>query len=149
MHKTIQEEGLQVTIQDTIKCYKDNFTKYWEGEKYKWIAVKHYREHWNIDTDDFAGMLIEAFSQSSNLLSGAMYYPYRMLCAFAQFDSEKMRELFRVFYTEELPLYDRIQSFRAGCEDLLTAFRESSPEYAKAKNHYQDLRAICEYLSFE
>ena len=137
-----------MTIQETIQNYKKNFLQYWEAEKYKWVAVKHFQDHWNIDAEDFAGMMVEAFSQSANLLNGAMYYPRGMICALAEFNPERMRELFRLLYNEELSLADRIKPFRSGCEELLTAFRESSPDNEKAKNHYQDLRAICAYLSF-
>ena len=138
-----------MTIQETIQNYKKNHLQYWEAEKYKWIAVKHFQDHWNIDAEDFAGMIVEALSQSANLLNGAMYYPRGMICALAEFNPEKMRELFRLLYNEKISLADRIKPFRSGCEELLTAFRESSPENAKAKNHYQDLRAICAYLSFK
>ena len=138
-----------MTIQETINHYKDHISVYWEAEKYKWKAVKHYRDYWNINAEDFPGMLTEAFSQATNLLGGAMYYPYGMICVLSQFSPERMRELFRLLYDEKLSLADRIQSYRSGCEELLIAFRESSPDNEKAKNHYQDLRAICVYLSFE
>ena len=62
-----------MTIQDTIQFYKDNFTKCWEDEKYKWVAVQHYKEHWDIDAPDFAGMVAEAFGRAGNLLAGGMY----------------------------------------------------------------------------
>ena len=93
-----------MTIQETIQNYKKNHLQYWEAEKYKWIAVKHFQDHWNIDAEDFAGMIVEALSQSANLLNGAMYYPRGMICVLAEFNPEKMRELFRLLYNEELSL---------------------------------------------
>ena len=59
-----------------------------------------------------------------------------------------MRSLFRLLYNEELPLVERLQPFRTGCDELLEAFRQNAAEPEKAKNHYQDLRALCVYLSF-
>lgn len=138
-----------MTIQDTIAYYKQNFSACWNEEKYKWEAVKHYKEHWNIDAEDFAGMVEEAFRLSNNLLAGGMYYAYKMICAFAKIDPVKMRSLFKLLYDEKLPLTSRLQPFRSGCEELLKVFQSSSPENAKALNHYQDLRALCVYLSFE
>lgn len=138
-----------MTIQDAIANYKSHFAANWEDEKYKWVAVQHFREKWNIEADNFAEMLADAYGEAANLLSGAMYYPLRMICAFAQRDPEKMRGLFRLLYNEELPLVERLQPFRDGCNEMLKELRESGPEYEKAKNHYQDLRALCVYLSFK
>ena len=137
-----------MTIREVLARYKSDFAKYWEDEKYKWIAVQHFQENWNIEAEDFAGMLKESFSQTYNLLQGGMYYANKMLCALAQQDPEKMRSLFRLLYDENLSLVERLQPFRTGCDELLEEFRKSAAEPEKAKNHYQDLRALCVYLSF-
>ncbi len=138
-----------MNIQDTLDYYKQNISKYWNDEKYKWRAVKHYKGHWNIEAEDFPGMLEEALKQTANLLAGGMYYANKMVCAFARLNPEKMRGLFKLLYNENLPLVERIQPFRSGCEELLKEFQNSNPENTKAMNHYQDLRALFVYLSFE
>ncbi len=137
-----------MTIQDAIKFYKDNIDYYWNDEKYKWIAVEHFRKHWDIDAPDFAGMVTEAFSHANNLLAGGMYYAYGMLCELAKQDPEKMRSLFRTLYNEDMPLGDRLNTWWAVCNEMLKVFQENAAEPQKAKNHYQDLRAVCVYLSF-
>ena len=138
-----------MTIREVLDYYKKDFVKYWEEEKYKWVAVQHFQDNWNIEAADFASMLEESISQAYNLLQGGMYYASKMLCTLAKQDPEKMRSLFRLLYNEDLPLVDRLQSFRTGCDDILEQFRQTSSEPEKAKNHYQDLRALCVYLSFE
>lgn len=138
-----------MTIHDAVVLYKDNISKCWEDEKYKWEAVKHYQLHWDIEAENFAGMLEEAFSQTYNLLQGGMYYAYKKLCILAKTEPEKMRSLFRMLYDESLPLEERLQPFRSGCDELLEAYRNTLADPEKAKNHYQDLRALCVYLSFE
>lgn len=138
-----------MTIRDALKYYKDNFAKCWEDEKYKWVAVKHFQENWKIDAGNFAEMLEQSLSQSYNLLQGGMYYASKMVCALAKVDPEKMRSLFRTLFNEDIPLAERLQPFRSGCDELLDVYRSQitrSPE--KALNHYQDLRALCVYLSF-
>lgn len=137
-----------MTIREVLAYYKKDFTKYWEEEKYKWIAVQHFQENWDIEAKDFAGMLTESLSQAYNLLRGGMYYASNMLCVLAKQDPEKMRSLFHLLYDEDLPLVERLQPFRSGCDELLEAYRQSAAEPEKAKNHYQDLRALCVYLSF-
>ena len=114
-----------MTIHDAVVFYKDNISKCWEDEKYKWEAVKHYRLHWDIEAEDFAAMLEEAFSQTYNLLQGGMYYAYKMLCILAKTDPEKMRSLFRMLYEESLPLEERLQPFRSGCDELMEAYRNT------------------------
>ena len=137
-----------MTIQDAIKFYKDNIDYYWNDEKYKWIAVEHFQKHWNIDAPDFAEMVAEAFSRAKNLLAGGMYYAYGMLCDLAKQDPEKMRSLFRTLYNEDMPLGDRLKIWWATCDEMLKVFQENAAEPQKAKKHYQDLRAVCVYLSF-
>ena len=73
-----------MTIREVLARYKSDFAKYWEDEKYKWIAVQHFQENWNIEAEDFAAMLKESFSQTYNLLQGGMYYANKMLCVLAQ-----------------------------------------------------------------
>lgn len=137
-----------MTIRDTVEFYKSNIAKYWSDEKYKWEAVKHFQDHWNIEADDFAGMLEESLSLAFNLLNGPMYFSHGMICGLTRQNPEKMRSLFRLLFDEKLSLVDRLQPFRDGCEELMDDFRKAADNPSKAKNHYQDLRALCVYLSF-
>ena len=36
--------------------YKKIFDERWQGEKYKWEAVKWFQDHWDINANDFADM---------------------------------------------------------------------------------------------
>lgn len=137
-----------MTIRDAIVYYRKNISKCWEDEKYKWVATKHFQDNWDIDAADFAGMLEESLNHAFNLLGGGMYYANKMVCVLAQQNPEKMRSLFKLLFDESIPLVDRIRPFRSGCDALLEAFRENNPDREKALNHYQDLRALCVYLSF-
>lgn len=141
------------TITDKIKAvvteYINDFQRVNKDERYKWEAIGHYKRHWDINAEDFSAMYIEAFKQAGNLLAAGMYYPYKMIAQFSETDPEKVRSLFIALYDETIPLEDRYVKFRAGCEELLTAYRNSDPSHSKAKNHYQDLHAISVYLAFE
>ena len=138
-----------MTIHHAVQYYKQNIDKYWQDEAYKWIAVKHYRSTWNIEAVDFPAMLENSLSQAYNLLTGAMYYPKKMICILAKMNPERVRELFKRLYNENTALGERIALFRSGCDELLVELRNNVPGNEKAKNHYQDLRAICVYLTFE
>ena len=36
-----------------LSAYKQHFPKHWEDEKYKWEAVQHFQNYWNIYAEDF------------------------------------------------------------------------------------------------
>ena len=38
-------------------------------EYYKWEAVKHFQEHWDIDAPDFAAMFKESVKETYNLIN--------------------------------------------------------------------------------
>ena len=127
-------------IRKIIAEYKKNFTQINKEERYKWEAVGCYRRNWDIEAENFAQMYAEAFKEASNLLAANMYWPYKMVITFAEQEPDKVRELFKMLYNEEIPLAQRYVDFRAAFDEF----------YKPQKlNHYQDLHAISEYLSFE
>lgn len=136
-------------IHFVIDHYKEHFDAVNQGERYKWEAIAWYKKHWEIDAPNFAQMLEEAFGKAKNLLASAMYYPYRMITEYAQANPEEVRRIFKILYDESLPLEERYQVFRDSCKSGVDQIRAKNPEYEKAVNHYQDLRAIMVYLTFE
>lgn len=144
----MEENHTGMSIGGVLDRYRADFHRFWNEERYKWVAVKHYKDNWNIDAEDFAAMLAEAFKWSGNLLAGAMYYPYKMICVFAQENPEVVREMFRRLYDEGRPLAERYREFRTSCGQCLADLL-SRQNSTKTLNHYQDLRAVSVYLSFE
>ena len=63
-----------------LEGYKKYFPTYWEGaEKYKWEAVKHFQDHWNIDAENFGDMFKLATDKTANLLASGYSYPRRAM----------------------------------------------------------------------
>lgn len=135
-----QENVHYNTIKDLISRYKHDFDKINEQERYKWEAVKHYKDNWNINASDFAGMLEKAFAKTYNLLAAGQYYARKMLVGISKEHPEEVRSLFKILYNESLPLENRFDDFRAGFDEFVSK-REIS--------HYQDLHAVSVYLTFE
>lgn len=127
-------------IREIISNYKANFERVNQEERYKWEAVGCYKRKWDIEAENFAEMYAEAFKETANLLSSSMYWPYKMVITFAEQEPNRVRELFQMLYNEDIPLAQRYVDFRAA----FNAFFK--PQKLK---HYQDLRAIALYLSFE
>lgn len=163
LYEYVGENYSLPTIEGVIAAYKADFEKVDDNERYKWEAIAHYKAHWNIEAENFAAMIHEAFrwageqykrprdgkKDGGNLLTSSMYYPYRMLVELSTFEPETMRSLFRRLLDEERPLSQRYEEFRNGCDKCLESWRNSDPSYVGFKNHYQDLRAISVYLTFE
>ena len=134
-------------IRLVIAHYKANFATVNAEERYKWEAIHWYKQHWDIDAPDFANMLATAFSKAFNLLSSGMYYPYKVITEYANANPEAVRKIFRILYDENMPLAERYQFFRESCQMWIEG--QSSESSGKSLNHYQDLRAVMVYLTFQ
>jgi len=124
-----------------IELYKRDFATIHGEEIYKWRAIKCFQDNWNLEAKDFPAMLKEAFAASANLLSGADYYPVRMLQVVAEHDPETLRTIFAALFNEEDGLEQRVQAFQDG-------FMRLRDLYFPGKNDYQDQRAVMVYLCF-
>lgn len=142
-------DRVRAGIRKIISHYKQHFTEADQGERYKWEAIGWYKKHWDINASDFAAMLEVAFSKTANLLASGMYYPYRMIVAYAQADPEEVRRIFKQLHNEELPLAQRYSAFRESCQRYIDKRKQNDPGREKALQHYQDLRAVMVYLTFE
>ena len=40
-------------LRSVLESYKKDFKRQWHEEKYKWEAVKHFQDHWDINASDF------------------------------------------------------------------------------------------------
>ena len=130
----------QVKLHDLIQSYKADFADNICNELYKWRAVAHFQQHWDINASDFKAMLETALNfNDDNLLAGAMYFPKRMIWRFAEFDKDAVKDMFVNLFDEEQDLAERINAFSASADNILKRW---NPE----KNHYQDYRAISTYL---
>lgn len=142
-------DRVRAGIRKVISHYKRHFTEADRNERYKWEAIGWYKKHWDINASDFATMLEVAFSKTGNLLASGMYYPYRMIVAYAQTDPEEVRRIFKQLHNEELPLAQRYSAFRESCQRYIDKRKKNDPGREKALQHYQDLRAVMVYLTFE
>lgn len=164
LYEYVGENYKATTIADVIAAYKKDFARVDDQERYKWEAIAHYKQHWDIDAPNFAAMYREAYRYAGeqyrrerdgkldggNLLTSSMYYPYKMIIEFAEADGELVRQMFRSLLDESIPLERRYMDFRASCDKCLEALRQRQPERgSKSLNHYQDLRAASVYLTFE
>ena len=65
-----------------LNDYKKDFSKlFWtnktQNEKYKWVAVKHFQDNWDIDADDFFGNVYTSNSENGKSVSCNELFPSR------------------------------------------------------------------------
>jgi len=124
-----------------LQAYKKNFVaEHWNGEKYKWEAVKRFQDKWDINAQDFPEMLNRSLSKTSNLLASANNFPRNMIVGFAKSVPEKVRSMFIDLFDENKDTFERMTAFKMQSENLLEEYGNG------AKHHYQYENAISTYL---
>lgn len=122
--------------------YKKHYGQIEKKEIYKWKAVVHFRENWDIEADNFPKMLEKALSKTSNLMSSGSYYPRRMIVWAAEKEPEEVRLLFRLLYDLSFDVKERIETFRSGIDAIIEKHKEGT-----IGKSYQDHRAVMVYLN--
>ena len=133
-------------IKEIVELYKADFERIDSEERYKWIAVKHFQDNWNIEAINFADMLENAFSKNINLLDTGVARPLGLLVSFAKHQPDTVRALFRDLYNESLPIEERKSNFVEGVGFFVSKMRL---EDANWKSTFQDQHAISVYLTFK
>ena len=135
-------------MRQVLAQYKADFSSWWEqkNEKYKWIAVKHFQDKWNIDAENFGEMFKEATKKAGNLLNSKGNYPGSMICDFAMVDDNTTREMFRALFDESKDLAGRVKAFQETAKEMWTTHNAGRSPNDKWKSHFQNTNAISTYL---
>ncbi|MEH7239099.1 AAA family ATPase [Bacillus sp. JJ1562] len=134
----INLEKLKAVLVD----YKRDFvSQQWENERYKWEAVKHFQDHWDINASDFAEMFTKATDKTFNLLASMNNFPRGMIQDFASVDPEATRAMFIHLFDETKDFVERVEKFQSDAEKLRTKYDEGN-----WKQHYQNPNSISTYL---
>ena len=128
-------------LKPILTGYKKYFLSHWADEKYKWEAVKHFQDHWNIDAPSFGDMFKEATDKTYNLLASGYAYPKGMIQNFAKADDEAVRQMFRDLFDERRDLFERIDAFQSAAESIRAKYDDGT-----WRNHYQNTNAVSTYL---
>lgn len=125
---------------EILALYKGDFASTtWQNEKYKWEAVKHFQDNWDINASGFAKMLEASLAKTSNLLTSVNNYPKGMIIGFAKAAPEDVRAMFMALFDESRDYWERINGFKEQSKRLLDTFRQGNQDY-------QNENAITTYL---
>ena len=130
-----------VKLKPILAGYKAYFPSHWEDESYKWEAIQHFQQHWNIDALNFGEMFKEATDKTYNLLASGYAYPKAMIQNFAKADDEAVRKMFRDLFDESSDLTMRVEAFQSAADNLREKYDDGT-----WRKHYQNTNAISTYL---
>lgn len=136
---------MEILIRDLVNQYKQEFLKYWDGEKYKWQAVKWFQDNWNINAPDFGSMFDNATSKTDNLLASNQNYPKGVILEFAKEFPSETKQLFIDLYDEKVDLKIRVNNFKSKTTELVNKHNDLHPDNTW-NNSYQQENAITTYL---
>ena len=128
-------------LQDALTAYKQDFeTKLWKNEQYKWKAIKCFKDNWDVNAPDFAGMLKRSLAKTYNLLASTNNFPAKMITVLAKSAPEEVRAMFLALFDESGDVVDRILKFKEASAQLLKKYGNG------AGQHFQTENAISVYL---
>ncbi len=130
-----------------IAWYKQNWSQLHTLEDYKWKAIRHFQETFDLDAEDLAANLKESFKYETNLLSGPMYMPLSMLLKNARLSHDDVRQALVNLYDESKPLAERSETFL----DEFAAINQRNKEAGNIREKENDMqsdRATSVYLAF-
>ena len=111
-------------------------------EKYKFDAVKHFQDTFDIESKDIAKNLKDALSKVYNLAVGTGYYPLSSLHDIALNRPEETRAAFRILYSEK-PNNDKIIKF----QEIMIPLSKKYSQKNTTPQYNMDLRFISLLLS--
>lgn len=125
---------------EVLALYKQDFVPVtWGNEKYKWEAVKHFQDNWDINADDFAEMLERSLAKTYNLLASTNNFPKGMIVNSAKIAPEDVQAMFMALFDESRDYWERINEFKQRSNDLLQ-------QTGQKGQSYQTENAITTYL---
>lgn len=127
-------------IENLVERYKEIKRKIGHTEEfYKYEAVQHFQQNWDINAENFAGMLKFALSKHVNLIYNISF---KAINHVADNKPVETRKLFESLFDESVDLFERIKTFIDKIEKL---FEEIDPKL----HGMQDERSISTYLTFK
>ena len=141
----MNRENLNKLISNYIKNF-DYINDGANREYYKWEAVKHFQDHWDIDAPDFAAMFKECIKETYNLINNKVVQPANGIIKLAEKSeiTEVIRQMFRDLLAEDNgdidKRQDKIYAFLEKADELLNTYYKGSWKYA------QDMRTVISYL---
>lgn len=126
-------------LKDALRKYSLVFKGRWQDEKFKWEAVKNFKEKWDITSSNFAQMFYDSTDKTYGLLASMNNFPRKMIYEYALQEPETVRAMFINLFDESKDIIERISQFQSDADDLCSRL-------TPGMQHYQRPMAITVYL---
>ena len=113
-------EKIQALISNYIRFLQEKPSN--PNEVYKWQAIEHFEQHWDINAPDFYEMFKEAFRKKDNLVD---YRPFGILEALGENYPTKLKELLGIVYGAD-DFYTKLGKCRTFTENVIDDLKEKS-----------------------
>ena len=113
-------EKIQALISNYIRFLQEKPSN--PDEVYKWQAIEHFEQHWDINASDFYEMFKEAFRKKDNLVD---YRPFGILEALGENYPTKLKELLGIVYGAD-DFYTKLGKCRTFTENVIDELKEKS-----------------------
>jgi hypothetical protein len=114
-------------------------------ETYKWVAIQHFQDNFDVDAENFAEMLRVSTAKSENLIDATTQPLYGMIF-YAEQEPETVRNMFKALYAEDdgdlIVRQKKIDKFIQDSEILRNKYAKDSWRYQ------QNQRSVMSYLVF-
>lgn len=131
----------QTNFDRIVERYIEDFDFLNQEERYKWVAVKQFQDHWDIEADDFVDMYRRSFSKIENLI-GTRIRPdngMRLLAEQPEL-TEQVRDMFCDLFQNDggdlVARHERIIAFGDQVKPLLDEYHPGKFSY---KHTYRDI----------
>ena len=114
-----------------------------ENEVYKWYAIAHFQQHWDINATDFYEMFKESFRKRGNLV---YQNSFSFLDALGKYFPEQLRNLFIIVYSSD-DFYIKLDKAKNFAENSIEKLREKLNK--TNFNHQFDERTLSFLLTMQ
>ena len=126
-------------LQSLLQNYMDNFEVINDDkneEYYKWEAVKHFKDNWDVEAENFAEMFKEAVRLTYNLINNHIVQPTNGIVKLAERPelTEKVRTAFKNLFEEcdDIDVrQDKIYAFIDNVNGLLNEYESGKWKYTQ------------------
>ena len=139
--RNTMDEKIKGLIQHYVTfLLEDPTNKY---EVYKWQAIKHFQQYWNIEASDFYEMFKEAFRKKGNLV---YQNSFSFLDALGKYFPEQLRSLFLIVYGTD-DFYTKLDKAKTFVENNIGKLRKKLDK--ENFNHQFDERTLSFLLTMQ
>ena len=114
-----------------------------ENEVYKWYAIDHFQQHWDINAVDFYEIFKESFRKRGNLV---YQNSFSFLDALGKYFPEQLRNLFIIVYSSD-DFYIKLDKAKTFAENSIEKLREKLNK--TNFNHQFDERTLSFLLTMQ